>query len=283
MQQLNAAAIAATLLLLLQRAASGFTNSRSFFYLQPARDKFAFGQPSFRLKSRVSPPRLFLNNEEVEDPDQALALRVRPCTHSELGACADIIIQSFYNYTSLSPWRQMSKLAELNRIQQGFPYGDDRALHQMMIAVAGSDSRGNRRSSETICGFVDVDARIPNQPTSYSYNPRPYLSDLCIHPDFRRRGIATVLIQACEEFCIKLPRHRWSDQSSESELPELYIRVEANNAAAVNMYKKLGYKTLPNPDGDNILILHKILKVPGNPTIERTQDRSCSNVIHLAS
>jgi ribosomal protein S18 acetylase RimI-like enzyme len=280
MQQLNAAVIVATWLLLLQCAAAGLTNSRPFFCFQPARDKFVFGQPSFRLNSRVSIPRRYLGHEEVEDPDQVLALSVRPCTHAELGACADIIIHSFYNYTSLSPWRQMTRLAELNRIQQGFPYGNDRSLHQMMIAVAGSDSRGSRRSSETICGFVDVDARIPNQPTSYSYNPRPYLSDLCIHPDFRRRGIATLLIQACEQFCVNLPRHRWSDQSSDSELAELYIRVEATNAAAIDMYEKLGYKAVPNPDGDNILILHKILKEPGNPTIEQRQDRSCSNVIH---
>jgi ribosomal protein S18 acetylase RimI-like enzyme len=276
--QLIMNAVIATLLILLQSTAAGFTKFRPLLCFQTARDKFS--QPRFRPSSRVSQSILFLNNEEVEDPDQVLALRVRPCTHAELGACADIIIQSFYNYTSLSPWRQMSKLAELNRIQQGFPYGDDQSLHQMMIAVAGSDSRDIRRSAETICGFVDIDARIPNKPTSYSFNPRPYLSDLCIHPDFRRRGIATVLIQACEEFCVHLPRHRWSDQSSDSELPELYIRVEATNAAAITMYEKLGYKAVPNPDADNILILRKILIVPGNPTIKQIQDRSCSNVIH---
>ena len=211
---------------------------------------------------------------------------VRDCKHAELGACADIILSSFYNYTSMSPWRQLTKMAELNRIQQGFSYGDDRSLHRMLIVTASSASsasiiKGGR--DETICGFVDVDARLPNQPTSYSYNPRPYLSDLCIHPGFRRKGLARALIKACEEFCLRLPEQRWADQDSDTGLPELYIRVEATNAAAISMYRGLGYSAIPNPDDKHILILHKVLvENIMTPSRELQQEVSMTNATSRA-
>ena len=62
---------------------------------------------------------------------------------------------------------------------------------------------------------------------------------------------------------------------------ELYIRVEATNAAAVRMYHSLGYSSIHNPDdpdGETILILHKELCRRGEelsrPT---TKTRTTSN------
>lgn len=214
--------------------------------------------------------------------------KVRDCKHAELGACADVIMSSFYNYTSMSPWRQLMKIKELDRIQQGFPYGDDRSLHRMLIVTASSSSSSsiNGGRDETICGFVDIDARLPNRPTSYSYNPRPYLSDLCIHPDFRRKGLARALIKACEDFCVQLPKpeHLWSDQNSDNaDLPELYIRVEATNAAAIDMYRSLGYNAIPNPGDQKILILHKVLAEKTlTPSRELQQEVSMTNATSRA-
>lgn len=235
------------------------------------------------------------DSKEAAVPNE-FVFQIRDCTHAELGTCADIIMTSFYNETSmLLPWKQLHRLAELNRLQQGFPFGDDHALHCMLIATTTTTSAGAAADSGTgsgeggrhpyrqnqkkqtddqqkmmtiICGFVDVDARIPNRPTSYTYNPRPYLSDLCVHPDFRRRGLARALVQACEDFCRQLPSPRHYHPSSDSDSggeqsnapPELYIRVEATNTPASNMYRGLGYSSIPNPDGAHILILRKVLE-----------------------
>jgi ribosomal protein S18 acetylase RimI-like enzyme len=228
----------------------------------------------FRASSATSPRRErweFSNNAErsidssVECDSKdtpVVSYEIRDSTHKELSFVADLIVDSFYNYSSANTvWKQFTKLAELNRIQQNFPYGDDRAVHRMMVLSATS---GNVTS---LCGFVDVDARKPNRHTSYKYNPRPYLSDLCIHPDYRRYGYATLLIQACEAFCrSELPPMAFSPagnlRSDICAVPELYIRVETSNIAAGQMYRKLGYSIVHNHSdagNDKIVILHKRL------------------------
>jgi ribosomal protein S18 acetylase RimI-like enzyme len=202
--------------------------------------------------------------------------RIRDCQYAELGECASIILSSFYSNTTKSPWRQLYRMGELNRIQQGFPYGDDRAHHRMLVAIilrpddnatsSVHQLEEEEMEKERIVGFVDVDTRIPNRDTTYTYNPRPYLSDLCIHPDFRRRGIAKELVRACEQFVV---RSRMTTASSaivereQQQKKELYIRVEANNKAAIDMYSSMGYEAIHNPDDPGkdakILILHRLL------------------------
>jgi ribosomal protein S18 acetylase RimI-like enzyme len=207
----------------------------------------------------------FINNVEyITKENPCIRYQIRDCTHQELSSVADLIVDSFYNYsTANTVWKQFTKLAELNRIQQNFPYGDDRAVHRMMVLTT---TERNATTSK-ICGFVDVDARIPNRPTSYKYNPRPYLSDLCIHPHYRRYGYATLLIQACEAFCLyELPQVALSPagnfRTDISAVSELYIRVETSNVAAEQMYRKLGYNIVRNHSdarNDKIMILHKRL------------------------
>jgi ribosomal protein S18 acetylase RimI-like enzyme len=165
---------------------------------------------------------------------------VRDSQYGDLGGAADVIIQCFYSNTT-SPWKQLYKIAEMSRLQQGFPYAD-KELHRMLVAVSTAEDE------EKIVGFCDVDARIPNKPTSYNYNPRPYLSDLAVHPDHRRKGIAKAMIATSEEFC-----------SEGINRNEIYIRVEKKNTAALSMYQAMKYFRIMNPDDPtgNIVLLRK--------------------------
>jgi GNAT superfamily N-acetyltransferase len=164
---------------------------------------------------------------------------IRDSRYGDLGGAADVIISSFYS-NATSPWKQLYRMAEMSRLQQGFPYAD-KGLHRMLVAVSTAEG------GEEIVGFCDVDARIPNKPTSYKYNPRPYLSDLGVHPDHRRKGIAKALVDASEEFSLDINRN------------EIYIRVEKINAAALRMYASLNYFRITNPDDPlgNIVLLRK--------------------------
>lgn len=178
-------------------------------------------------------------------------IRIRDSLYGELGSVADVILESFYA-DAKPPWNYMYRLAELNRLQQGFPYADDRELHRMLVAV-------HRKSTgeDEIVGFCDIDARKPNQSTAYKYNPRPYLSDLCVAPSVRRRGVARSLVKECEEFSRRLAQRKRQEESA--ALAEIYIRVERTNEAAVKMYTEMGYQEIENhlDDSEKIIILRK--------------------------
>jgi ribosomal protein S18 acetylase RimI-like enzyme len=177
-------------------------------------------------------------------PDEAASqFHIRNSTYGDLGQVADTILASFYA-NATSPWSQLYRMGELNRVQQGFPYAD-KTLHRMLVAVVQTNEK-----KERVVGYCDIDARKPNQPTSYSWNPRPYLSDLCIHPAFRRLGIAQALVKICEDFCVQ-------DIAKE----EIFIRVEKTNVPALTMYQKMGYRPIENPDDPmgTIILLRKNL------------------------
>ncbi|CAJ1958980.1 unnamed protein product [Cylindrotheca closterium] len=146
-----------------------------------------------------------------------------------------MILEAFYDAkVKTSPWKRVYILAELNRLQQNYPY-EDTELHQMLVAV--------EEETEMVVGFVDIDARPCKTKIKL---PRPYLSDLCVHPDFRRRGIANRLVKTCEEFTKQIPR------------PEIWIRVKGDNNGAIEMYKNLDYSITGQDENDPaILVLHK--------------------------
>ena len=174
-------------------------------------------------------------------------ISVRDCTFAELTQVSDLIMSSFYA-NATSPWSQLYRMGELNRIQQGFPYAD-KAQHRVLVAATTN-------ATSQIVGYIDVDDRVPNRNTSYKYNPRPYLSDLCIAPEYRRRGIARALVEECEDFCL-----------SKLEKNEAFIRVEKKNVAALTMYQSMGYSPIDNhPDSSNeeILLLRKDLSATAN-------------------
>ena len=142
----------------------------------------------------------------------------------------------------------MYRLAEINRLQQGFPYGD-RDKHRMIVAVIKQVDGSSGRIQERIVGYCDCDLRTPNQST-YKWNPRPYISDLCVSPSIRRQGVANKLVQYCEEFCQHLGQ------------TEAFIRVERTNAPALTLYQNLGYLIVENDldDSEKIVVLRKALE-----------------------
>lgn len=160
----------------------------------------------------------------------------------DLGAVSDIMLESFYTSNDKrSPWRHLFRMAELNRLQQNFPYGDDQ--HFMLIAI--SKVEDNLR---VVAGFCDVDMRPPSK--IFPSPPRPYLSDLAVRESFRQQGIAKALIEACENIVL---RQQWRD---------LYIRVEQKNDVAIQMYNNLQYKAQNHPVfgvKDTTTLLHKEL------------------------
>jgi len=180
-------------------------------------------------------------SEDEKFESSPLSFRIRKINFSELDQVSKIILVSFYKEEfQKGPWKHLCSMNELSRLQSNFPYSDPN--HYMYAAVAESskssaaspsarrtlkNSNNNNNAKPMIVGFVDIDGRPPKQVTD---PPRPYLSDLCIHPQWRRKGIARALIQKCEQTV--------QEQMNKSEM---YIRVEQSNDAARSMYDGLGY------------------------------------------
>ncbi len=89
--------------------------------------------------------------------------------------------------------------------------------------IVASDSIGKIVGIATI----SIDSNMLDN-TSTVWN----ISDVWVRPDFRRRGIATMLVSKCE-------------QTAQSRgATEIRLHVYASNQAAAMMYGRLGYSTV---------------------------------------
>ncbi len=169
---------------------------------------------------------IYASKQEIEETK--VSFYIRNALYSDLGQVADILIESFYNPSILV--RQYLYLSELSRLQGNFPYSAPN--HSFFVACFKNYNHSSPKQKDTIIGFVDVDAR-PG--TKESDAPRPYLSDLAVHPSYRRRGVAQTLIKECQNE-VKI----WGKE-------ELFLRVEQKNNGALKMYSDLGYVALEHP------------------------------------
>lgn len=172
--------------------------------------------------------------EQQEAPSSSpseVTYRIRDCQYRELTDVATLVVESFYDKKKVNlVARKLYRLAEMNRLQQNFPYPESRSVHRMLV-IEASPQEGEEEP--TIVGFCDVDAR----PCATKLKlPRPYLSDLAVDPNHRRKGLARMLVEASEEFV-------QSDKIGDgAPFDELWIRVAADNEAALGLYRdKLGY------------------------------------------
>ena len=93
--------------------------------------------------------------------------------------------------------------------------------------------RSNR--DECLVGTVEMAlrSRLPWEIPSLDY---PYLSNLAVHPEYRRLGVAQELLSNCEKTA-----REWG-------FDEIYLHVLENNHAARQLYYQAGYR-LEQVDG----------------------------------
>lgn len=178
---------------------------------------------------------------------------IRDCQYRELKQVAALVVNSFYdNKKTNVVARNLFRLAELNRLQQNYAYPESRSVHRMLVVEATPLDFSSRDGSLPDCeivGFCDVDAR----PCATKLKlPRPYLSDLAVDPNHRRRGLARKLVEECEQFVLDLDESDLdsngedSSETSERSRHELWIRVAEDNAAAIGLYRdRMGYVRTP--------------------------------------
>lgn len=93
-----------------------------------------------------------------------------------------------------------------------------------------------------VIGFVAGDVRRLQQ--------TGWIATICIHPDFRRQGLAEKLLALCE---------------AEMQMPKVRLTVRSSNTAAIMMYKNNGYQQVGRWEryykgGEDGVVMEKVLR-----------------------
>jgi ribosomal protein S18 acetylase RimI-like enzyme len=193
-------------------------------------------------------------NTNIDTNIANIEYKIRDCTYKELNQVASLMITGFYDITKMNIMsKKFTEIAELNRLQQSYPgsssannnnnnnndinNNNNNALHRMLIVEAivtkTTKSTKSIKSKSEIVGFCDVDCRPYNIQLKVKL-PRPYISDLTIDNNHRRKGLAKQLVEESEKIVTSIKNNRFND---------IWIRVEDNNQAAIELYQNsLGYK-----------------------------------------
>lgn len=111
------------------------------------------------------------------------------------------------------------------------------------------DSDNNTQSKEQrIVGYASIDSiRVRGADRILGPQPKPSISELAVLPCHRRRGVATLLMEACE---------KWAT-SAHCEECQVYLSVNRENEGARRFYDRLGYGEAKNLDYGKMSSLHK--------------------------
>lgn len=187
----------------------------------------------------------FQQEPEVNLPGSS-TLQIRAAKPEDLSDLADILANSFHSRGGIAGWfyplfrlgiyedlrhrlqSSSPRYVCLVGIYKGSPGGDN----QDQLSVE-QEIRGNTVANEdgdSLVGTVEMTLRSPNPWRLYNSSGYPYLSNLAVHSEYRRRGVARQLLLACEQIA-----SNWGYQ-------DLYLHVLENNLKARGLYTQLGYR-----------------------------------------
>nr|WP_026082470.1 GNAT family N-acetyltransferase [Mastigocladopsis repens] len=149
--------------------------------------------------------------------------QIRAATPPDLTSVAQIIAESFHSQSGLLGW--LFPLLRLGIYEDLRHRLASPAPHQVCLVAV--DTTADAASS--LVGTVELGMRFSDSWMQVGRSC-PYLSNLAVHPQYRRQGAASGLLIACEKVALS-----WGFQ-------DLYLHVLENNHQARHLYFKLGYQ-----------------------------------------
>ncbi len=152
-----------------------------------------------------------------------LNLTIRVAEAGDLNELVEVLSRGFPPQAGV--WRWLSPLLRLGMAEDIRQRLKAPSTSNYAFFVATVPGGGH----EVVVGTVEVALRslypMPMNGASF-----PYLSNLAVHPDYRRRGVATKLLIASEDLVVS------------SGYATLHLHVLDENATARQLYGKLGYQ-----------------------------------------
>lgn len=149
--------------------------------------------------------------------------QIRAATPTDLTGVAQIIAESFHSQNGIWGWAfPLLRLGIYEDLRHRLA---SPAPHQVCL-VAVDTTAG---AANNLVGTVELGMRFSDSCTQVGKS-FPYLSNLAIHPKYRRQGAASGLLISCETVV-----REWGFQ-------DLYLHVLENNDQARQLYFKLGYQ-----------------------------------------
>jgi ribosomal protein S18 acetylase RimI-like enzyme len=159
-------------------------------------------------------------------------LQIRPATLGDITALTDILAESFHSRDGILSWvYPILRLGIYEDLRHRLVMSSPQYL--CLVAVASSvgvSSSVYRSNQEYVLGTVEMGLRSRYAWQLSLTSRYPYLSNLAVHPQYRKQGIAQQLLSSCEQTA-----QRWG-------FSNIYLHVLENNRQAKRLYYKLGYR-----------------------------------------
>ncbi|KYC40158.1 GCN5 family acetyltransferase [Scytonema hofmannii PCC 7110] len=156
-------------------------------------------------------------------PNAPSKFQIRAATPADLTGVAQIIAESFHSKNGLLGW--LFPILRLGIYEDLRHRLASSAPHHLCLVAANTT---NLRADDLVA-TVEMGVRFNDSWTEVSRSVL-YLSNLAVHPTYRRQGAASSLLLACEQVALN-----WGFQ-------DLYLHVLENNHEARHLYLKLGYR-----------------------------------------
>lgn len=172
-----------------------------------------------------------------ETPDTS-GFSVRVAASGDLAQLADMLAMSFHSREGFVDWLYpLLRLGIYEDLKNRLRSGSEHYICLVAELISIEDGTHKYRSNRDEClvGTVEMAlrSRLAWQLPSSDY---PYLSNLAVHPEYRRQGVAQELLGSCEKTA-----REWG-------FSEIYLHVLENNHAARQLYYQAGYR-LEQVDG----------------------------------
>ncbi|WP_320073125.1 GNAT family N-acetyltransferase [Nostoc sp. MG11] len=150
--------------------------------------------------------------------------QIRAATSADLTGVAQIITESFHSQKGMWGWAfPLLRLGIYEDLRHRLALPTPNQV--CLVAVDVTNGEANN-----LVGTVELNVRFSDSWAQVGKS-FPYLSNLAVHPKYRRHGVASELLISCEKV------------SKDWGFQDLYLHVLENNYQARQLYFKLGYRT----------------------------------------